>query len=97
MKTKYYINSEGKYLGGRSEDIEAPDGGIEVPSAPDHADCVWNGSGWGPSSMGRKSEILDELAAIDIKTIRPLRAGETEKLANLETQAQALRDELKAL
>lgn len=45
----------------------------------------------------RTAEIIAELAAIDAASIRPLRAGESEKLRALEAQAQALRDEMKAL
>lgn len=45
----------------------------------------------------RRAEILDELAAIDLASIRPMRAGEGERLAQLEEQAAALRAELKGL
>ena len=42
----------------------------------------------------RNAEILQELDAIDKKTIRPLRAGETDRLKELEDQAVELRKEL---
>lgn len=45
----------------------------------------------------RRAEIITALADIDLKSIRPLRAGETEKLAELDEQAQALRAELATL
>lgn len=45
----------------------------------------------------RRAEILSKLHEIDLASIRPLRAGETEKLAELETQAQALRAEMAGL
>lgn len=35
MTTKYYVDSNGNYLGGF--DGEAPAGGTEVPNAPEHA------------------------------------------------------------
>lgn len=43
----------------------------------------------------RIAEIKYELAELDLKSIRPARAGETERLAELEAQAQKLRDEMK--
>lgn len=42
----------------------------------------------------RIAEIKAELIELDNKTIRPLRAGEMEKLEELEKQAEALRAEL---
>jgi len=42
----------------------------------------------------RKAEILAQLAAIDAKSIRPMRDGDTEFLAKLNEQAKALREEL---
>lgn len=45
----------------------------------------------------RIAEIKEELAELDLKSIRPIRAGETERLAELEAQAVKLREELKEL
>ena len=45
----------------------------------------------------RKSEIISELNQIDMRSIRPARAGETERLVELESQAGILRAELKEL
>jgi hypothetical protein len=42
----------------------------------------------------RKAEIFGLLNEIDRKSIRPMRAGETQRLAQLESQAAALRAEL---
>lgn len=42
----------------------------------------------------RKAEILGLLDEIDRKSIRPMRAGETQRLAELEKQAATLRAEL---
>lgn len=47
-----------------------------------------------PSDQDRIAEIQAALAEIDAKTIRPLRAGEMDRVAELEAQAKALRDEL---
>lgn len=45
-------------------------------------------------SVFRRAEILAALNDIDRRTIRPLRAGEADKLAVLEAEAAALRQEL---
>lgn len=45
----------------------------------------------------RKEEIKSLLYDIDMKSIRPARVGETEKLQELEAEAQILRDELELL
>lgn len=44
--------------------------------------------------LKRIEEIKQELSAIDLKSIRPARAGETEKLDELENEAIKLRAEL---
>jgi hypothetical protein len=49
------------------------------------------------TKLKRKNEIILELDNIDRKSIRPMRAGETSKLAELESKAQALRTELATL
>lgn len=43
------------------------------------------------------AQIKSELSAIDLKSIRALRAGETEYLEEYEAQAVALRQQLKEL
>ncbi len=45
----------------------------------------------------RKAEIKSLLYDIDMKSIRPARAGETAKLQELEAEAEILRAELKEL
>lgn len=45
----------------------------------------------------RISEIMSELQNIDMKSIRPARAGETERLEELESQAEKLRLELSGI
>ena len=45
----------------------------------------------------RRQAILAEITALDAKTIRPLRAGELDRVAEIEAQVVALRTELAAL
>lgn len=49
------------------------------------------------ANAARKTAILAELASTDLKSIRALREGNQQRIAELETQAQALRTELAAL
>jgi len=46
---------------------------------------------------GRKNQIKIRLDEIDDQSVRPLRAGEREKLAKLESEAESLRQELREL
>ena len=45
----------------------------------------------------RVTEIKKQLEEIDLKTIRPLRDNEMDRLAELEGQANTLRQEMRAL
>lgn len=45
----------------------------------------------------RRAEILNDLAKIDSRSIRPLREGDADRVAALEVEAQALRVELVSL
>lgn len=47
-----------------------------------------------PPKTDRRAEILGQLAAIDAKSIRPMRDGDTEYINKLGEQAKALREEL---
>lgn len=44
-----------------------------------------------------KAEILDELDKIDLKTIRAIRANDTEFIEKFEKEAEILREELRGL
>jgi hypothetical protein len=46
------------------------------------------------SLIQRKSNILSELNSIDLRSIRALREGNAERLAQLEAEAEALRQQL---
>ena len=50
-----------------------------------------------PPTVDRKTEIMRELTSIDRKSIRPIREGETARLAELTAQAVILRQELATL
>lgn len=45
----------------------------------------------------RKAEILDELDKIDLKTIRAIRANDTEFIEKFEKESEILREELRGL
>lgn len=42
--TKYYVDADGKYLGGYSGTV--PANGIEVSAPPNHGLDIWNGTSW---------------------------------------------------
>lgn len=48
-------------------------------------------------NISREEEIKIELMEIDSKSIRPLRAQETQRLLQLENQAEILREELRSI
>lgn len=48
-------------------------------------------------SARTRADVLADLAAIDMRSIRALREGNTARIAELEAQAVALRAELAAL
>lgn len=47
--------------------------------------------------MDREGEIYVLLAQLDLRSIRPLRENDTVRIADLNTEAAALRAELKAI
>ena len=61
--TKFYIDTNGRYLGGF--EIGAPAGAIEVPSAPDHALKIWNGSAWVDTAAYTTAINREKLVATD--------------------------------
>lgn len=60
---------------------------------------VWDGTSFvpGANTARTRADVLADLAAIDTRSIRALREGNATRIAELETQAQALRTELAAL
>lgn len=48
-------------------------------------------------NVKRIEEIKDELSALDCKSIRAIRANETDKILEYEIKAQNLRDEMRAI
>lgn len=56
--TKYYVDADGKYLGG-FDDATPPENAIEVPEPPDDARQIWNGSAWGPAAADIDAQIIN--------------------------------------
>ena len=51
--TKYFVDSNGAYLGG-FDGAEPPDSAIEVPEAPEDARQVWDGKAWSAAPAVRR-------------------------------------------
>lgn len=65
-------------------EVQAPDEPVQNDAPPDPL-------------VERRGVILAALADIDMKSIRPLREGDSAKVAQLEAQAETLRQELRGL
>ena len=68
MKTLYFVNSQGEYLGGYSAGNSAiPAGAIEVSSAPEHAEDKFTNEVWAPDfarvSAAFEAAVQSELDA----------------------------------
>lgn len=75
---------------------------LSTDLTPPHEGMFFDGSAWydfvAPvDNTLRIADIKAELSAIDMKSIRPTREGDTGRLAALEAQAILLRAELSAL
>lgn len=88
------------------EGVTREDGAF-IPNDPANADWqayqAWVAAGGktapipGPSPDEVKGGILAELAALDLKKIRPIAEGDTAYLATLNAQTAALRAQLKGI
>jgi len=56
MKTKYYVNDSGEYVGAFSGALPSV-GAVEVPEPPEHARDLWNGESW--ESVTEKVQKVD--------------------------------------
>jgi hypothetical protein len=93
MNIKYYVDFEGKYIGGFEGSI--PESGIEVPTPPNHGLEIWNGSSWDDRILSKDEQI----AAIEsTATARWLRMGPLgdaialAELQNIEDQIEVIRN-----
>lgn len=94
----YYKDLSNKLHFLDSADFEhlIPEGCIEITEA--EVDILANPPPTAEQvKAARTAEIKAALAEIDVKSIRPLRDGDTARLAELEAQAEALRKELSSL
>ena len=96
--TKYFVDASGTYLGG-FQGVKPTIGAVEVPTVPFHAKDKWNGTGWVPDAAVQKegfnAPIIEQIASLDTKRIRPLVEGDTVFLAKLNEQIIELRAQLR--
>lgn len=90
MDIKSYISSVINYYEG---DRIAPED-VEVSQRPDLFHD-WDGASWVPNiarqNAAINAPIFDALDALDLKSIRAIREGDSVRVAALEAQAAALR------
>jgi hypothetical protein len=53
MTTRYYVDEQGRYLGGFNG-TDGPEGAIEVPDAPSDATQIWSGTAWSAAPVDRQ-------------------------------------------
>ena len=63
---RYFVDTDGAFLGGFDDDLPAPAGGIQVATAPDDARQVWDGAAWGavPVTVPRIVSAFQARAAL---------------------------------
>lgn len=95
MKTEYYVDQGGNYIGGFCG-AEPPSWAIEVPTPPNNGTDLWDGSKWVavPNFEADNAAVLEQLQALDLKSIRALREGNAARIAEIEAEAVALRSKL---
>lgn len=62
MTTQYFVDQDGKYIGGFDGGAEPPEGAVEVPAAPDDGRQTWSGGDWLPFV-----EVPDRVSARQFK------------------------------
>lgn len=62
MTTRYYVDQQGRYLGGFNG-AEPPQGSIEVPDAPSDAKQIWNGTVWSAAPVDRQMVLKSTVQA----------------------------------
>lgn len=66
MTTIFYVDKDGKYLGGMSEEIQPPGGWIAVPTPPQDASQIYKDGNWSeykPRLLVSKSTVQDRIIA----------------------------------
>ena len=93
MIIKYYVDSQGNYLGGF--DSSPPSGAIEVPEAPLHASQKWSKNGWSGISLSKDEQISAIESNITSRWLRMAPLGDSYailKLQEIEDQIEIIRN-----
>lgn len=95
MATKYFIDADGKYIGG-FDGAEPPDGAIEVDEPPEHAEDNRVGGKWVKSAAraaieSRKSEVKSDAFVQAFKDMTPAQVlTHVGKISNLAEAKELL-------
>lgn len=84
----------GRVCGTYSDDYMPPADSVDADESLYRFEAVPDEEVQAKAKAERVRSIKAQLMAIDQKSIRPAREGDTQRLAELEAQAQALRAEL---
>jgi hypothetical protein len=89
MTTRYYVDSDGAYLGGWDGDTgtQPPDGAIQVPFAPNHASQVWDGEKYGATPELPEESDRARIRELSDSAHASLTAAEQEELVRLVGRA----------
>lgn len=91
--TKYAVDSSGNYIGG-FDGLEPPLGSMEIPKPPEHGWDKWINGAWVPNKDRVNAPIIAQIAALDMKRVRPLAEGDSVYLAQLNDRIAVLRAQL---
>lgn len=75
MKTKYFVDTAGNYIGGFAG-AKPPPGAIEVPRAPAHGLDTWDGTQWVPHKASAPASLADRIIADPDQLVKLKRALE---------------------
>jgi hypothetical protein len=99
--TKYFIDTQGKYIGG-FDGAEPPAGSIEVPSPPGHAKQLWDAENkqWLPLVLDYATRRLEAYVAAGVtmeaiaEALIEHAGGKSQKLLQLMQLRDAVRAEI---
>jgi hypothetical protein len=88
MTEKFYIDANGAYIGG-FVGTNPPEGAVEVPTAPQDAEQIWDGEAWGEIPLAPLQPITQRQLRLTLISAGLYSAAEA-ALAAIENEAERL-------